>query len=69
MNTCTRSTDVPRGPKKTEGPSTLSFEGFGNKSREGFTTSSDTWVCSITVGERYENNESKTAVKDRIGAR
>lgn len=52
-----------------EGPSVLSFEGFGDKSREGFTTSKDTWVCSITTGERYENNASSTAVKDRTGAR
>ena len=69
MNTRTLSEDVPRGPKKTEGPSILSFDGFGNKSREGVTTSKDTWVCSITAGERYANNESKTAVKDRTGAR
>jgi len=42
----------PRGPKNKEGPSILSFEGFGDKSRDGFITSNDTWVCSITVGER-----------------
>jgi len=33
----------PRGPKKMEGPSTLSLEGFGERSKEGFTTSKDTW--------------------------
>jgi len=52
-----------------EGPSVVSFEGFGNKSRDGFTTSRDTRARNITAGERYENNVSNTAVKDRIGAR
>jgi hypothetical protein len=45
------------------------FEGFGDKSSEGFTTSNETWVCSIAAGERYENNTSNTAVKDNSGAR
>ena len=44
--------DLPRGPKNTEGPSTLSFDGLGSKSREGFTMSNDTWECSMTVGAR-----------------
>ena len=61
--------DVPRGPKKTEGPSILSFEGFGERSKEGFTSSKDTWVCSITAGEKYDSDTSNTDVKDRIGAR
>jgi hypothetical protein len=47
----------------------LILRGIRQQSREGFTTSKDTWVCSMTVGERYENNASNTAVKDRIGAR
>jgi len=59
----------PRGPKKMEGPSTISFEGFGDKSKEGVTMSRDTWERSIATGERNENNVSSTAVKDRTGAR
>ena len=66
---CTWPVNAPRGPKKMDGPSTLSFEGFGDKSKEGVTMSRDTWVCSIATGERNENNASNTAVKDRTGAR
>ena len=59
----------PRSPRKMLGPSTALLEpGFVNE-EEGITVSKATWPCSMTVGARYANSESRNAVNISRGVK
>lgn len=59
----------PKGPRKMLGPSTDLVDPGCVKAEEGVTVSSATWLCNITVGARYENNESRSAVSMSTGVK
>jgi len=59
----------PRGPRKMLGPSTVLVDPGCVKAEEGVTVSNATWLCNMTVGARYENNESRSAVSMSTGVK
>jgi len=59
----------PRGPRKMLGPSTALLDPGCVNAEEGVTVSNATWLCSITVGARYANSESRSAVNISTGVK
>jgi hypothetical protein len=59
----------PRGPRKMLGPSTALVDPGCVKAEEGVAVSNATWLCNMTVGARYKNNESRSAVSMSTGVK
>jgi hypothetical protein len=59
----------PKGPRKMLGPSTALLDPGCVKAEEGVTVSNATWPCSMAVGARYENNESRSDVSMSTGVK
>lgn len=61
--------NLPRGPKKMLGPSTVLDVPGCVKDVDGATVSNATFVSSITTGDRKVNKMSRRLVNERRGAR
>lgn len=51
------------------GPSTALLDPGCVNAEDGVTVSNATWLCNITVGARYANSESRSAVNMSTGVK